>query len=114
MRNADNKAVQFSSFIDVLKDDFDSQTAPSQSGGSGDSVSTTSINKNYFKSDNTVVGWSRLLVFLVLGTAAALLGYLTYYYVEQEEMEDFRTEVSCLGTNIVFTCICLNALIFLN
>ena len=47
------------------------------------------------RADDRAVSWSRALVFAVLACAAVVLGYLTYYYVQSEQVDDFENEVGC-------------------
>ena len=57
-------------------------------------ITSPPAHKNVeLQADNRAVHWSRLMVFVVLASAAAVLGYLTFYYVHEEELENFRTEV---------------------
>ncbi|CAB9498276.1 Receptor-type guanylate cyclase gcy [Seminavis robusta] len=70
-------------------------------GASDQSATKNEVTSNVLQKDNRAVSRSRALVFVVLATAAAVLAYLTYFYVHMEQREDFENEFANLADEIM-------------
>jgi len=85
--------------VDKTDDNSEGTTVSATKEGSFDpSASATHANAMDavdLRADNRAVNWSRAMVILVLLAAATALGYFTYVYVHQEEVDNFETEVCC-------------------
>ena len=78
-----------------IEDDGKSTTDDSASSPSGgDSKSTA--QPALAQQETKAVGYSRLLVVLVLGIVATVAAVATYRYTTDQEEEDFETRVCCI------------------
>jgi hypothetical protein len=82
--------LEFGSDDDDHSSSSESTDTRRSSSTDNDSVATLLATK-----ETLIVNRAKLLVYLVLALAAAGVGYVTHYFLSEEEKGDFEVQVRC-------------------